>query len=86
MALRNEGLTVEVAVAVDEHELRALPLDFHPDVILCDYRMPAMDGIAAQRILNALYRETPLIFVTGTISEEMAVNALHYGAVDYVLK
>ncbi len=86
MALRSGGVDVEGASAVDEAALRALPRAFVPDVILCDYSMPALDGVDARRILHELYGDAPLIFLTGTLSEPLAVRALRSGAVDYVLK
>jgi diguanylate cyclase (GGDEF)-like protein len=85
-SLRSGGVIVDAATAVDEADLRALPKEFLPDVILCDYSMPMLNGIDAQRILRELYGDVPLIFVTGTLSEPLAVRALEYGAVDYVLK
>jgi diguanylate cyclase (GGDEF)-like protein len=85
-ALSAADLLVDVSVAADEADLRALGHDARPDVILCDQRMPAMDGVAAQRLLNDRYGAIPLIFVTGTLSEALAVKALQRGAVDYVLK
>jgi two-component system, NarL family, sensor histidine kinase UhpB len=62
-------------------------LDNHPpDVILSDYSMPGFDGYAALRIAQEKRPEIPLIFVTGTMGEEVAIETLKSGATDYVLK
>jgi PAS domain S-box-containing protein len=56
------------------------------DLILSDYKLPSFDGLSA---LNAALRvrpEVPFIFVSGTIGEEVAIEALKVGATDYVLK
>ena len=57
-----------------------------PDVILADYNLPGFDGIAALKIARELVPDTPFIFVSGSIGEERAVQALLEGAVDYVVK
>ena len=86
MELRRSGMITQSVVAADEMELRAALATFVPDVILCDFGFPGFDGFAAQRIVREAYPQMPLIFVSGTISEDRAVMALQSGAVDYVLK
>jgi diguanylate cyclase (GGDEF)-like protein len=86
MTLLADGITIDGATAIDEASLRALPKTFVPDVILCDHTMPTLDSADAQRLLREFYGDTPLIIVTGTLSEPLAVAALQSGAVDYVLK
>jgi two-component system, cell cycle sensor histidine kinase and response regulator CckA len=56
------------------------------DIILADYRLPAYDGMAALRLAHERCPETPFIFVSGTMGEEAAIEALTQGATDYVLK
>ncbi len=56
------------------------------DLILADYALPGFDGISALEIAHNLYPDTPFIFVSGTIGEELAIEALKKGATDYVLK
>jgi diguanylate cyclase (GGDEF)-like protein len=86
MELRRAGMVMDSRIAVDEAALRAALRTFIPDVILCDFGFPDFDGFAAQRIVREVHPHTPLIFVSGTISEDRAVLALQSGAVDYVLK
>ena len=59
---------------------------FAPDLILSDYTLPGFQGTAALEIANRKLPDTPFIFVSGTIGEERAIQALKQGAVDYVLK
>jgi PAS domain S-box-containing protein/diguanylate cyclase (GGDEF)-like protein len=56
------------------------------DVILCDFSLPAFDGMTALRIAKEQAPDVPFIFVSGTIGEELAIQALRVGAYDYVLK
>lgn len=56
------------------------------DVILADHVLPAFDGDTALEISRELAPETPFIFVSGTLGEELAVEALRRGAKDYVVK
>ena len=56
------------------------------DVILVDYQLPMYDGMSALRLALTQCPEIPLIFVSGTMGEESAIEALTQGATDYVLK
>jgi diguanylate cyclase (GGDEF)-like protein/PAS domain S-box-containing protein len=57
-----------------------------PDVILSDFALPGFGGMAALQIARQHRPDTPFIFVSGTIGEERAIEALKQGAIDYVLK
>lgn len=57
-----------------------------PDLILSDYALPGFDGYAALDIAKRKAPNTPFIFVTGTMGEEVAIETLKNGATDYVLK
>jgi two-component system cell cycle sensor histidine kinase/response regulator CckA len=56
------------------------------DLILSDYTMPDMDGLSALDLALEKCPDKPFIFLSGTIGEERAVEALKRGAVDYVVK
>jgi len=60
--------------------------EFEPDLILSDFSMPSFDGLSALDLAQARTPETPFIFVSGTIGEDRAIDALKRGATDYVLK
>jgi signal transduction histidine kinase len=57
-----------------------------PDLILSDYSLPGFNGHDALEIAKEKCPETPFIFVTGTMGEEVAIETLKSGATDYVLK
>jgi PAS domain-containing protein len=56
------------------------------DVILSDYSMPGFDGQTALALAREKCPQIPFLFVSGTIGEEAAIEALRNGATDYVLK
>jgi two-component system sensor histidine kinase UhpB len=60
--------------------------DLHPDIILADYSLPSFDGVSALKIAMEKCPDTPFIFVSGALGEEMAIELLKKGATDYVLK
>jgi PAS domain S-box-containing protein len=57
-----------------------------PDLILSDFSLPSFDGLSALAVARQRRPGTPFIFLSGTIGEEVAVEALRNGALDYVLK
>src|SRR6202042_2954848 len=57
-----------------------------PDLILSDFSLPGFDGMAALAIARVEAAGIPFIFLSGTIGEERAIEALKCGAIDYVLK
>src|SRR5208282_3584023 len=56
------------------------------DLILSDCSLPAFDGMSALKIAHAKWPAIPLVFVSGTLGEEQAIESLKSGATDYVLK
>ena len=62
--------------------------ELHPglDLILSDYTMPQFSGLRALELVKASGLLVPLILVSGTIGEDVAVAAMKVGAVDYLLK
>ena len=56
------------------------------DLILADYTLPSFDGLSALKIAQQDWPHVPLIFVSGTLGEEVAIEALKIGATDYVFK
>lgn len=57
-----------------------------PQVILADFSMPGFSGMDALRLARVTAPDVPFIFVSGTIGEERAIEAIRLGATDYVLK
>lgn len=56
------------------------------DLILADYSIPGFDGMAALTLARQHCPDVPFLFVSATIGEELAIDAMHQGATDYVLK
>jgi PAS domain S-box-containing protein len=72
---------------VDTAEAMKCALESRPwDVILADYSLPRFSALAALSILKEVGLDVPLIIISGTIGEELAVNAMLAGADDYLMK
>jgi len=56
------------------------------DIIISDYNLPGFDGLEALEILKKTGLDIPFIIVSGTVGEEIAVEAVLAGAQDYVMK
>lgn len=56
------------------------------DIILSDYKMPHFSGLEALSIYKESGLDIPFIIVSGSIGEELAVEAMKAGAYDYVMK
>ncbi len=90
-----EGLTVllerhsdlhVVGWACNGHEAVAVCRREKPDIVLMDLRMPAMDGIAATRILHSELPQTGIIILTFDEHTEMLESAHKAGGRGYLLK
>lgn len=57
-----------------------------PDLVLSDFTLPEFDALEALHLLRKLKLDVPFILVTGTRSEEVAVECIREGADDYILK
>jgi len=84
--LASGGISCLPRTVADERQFRAALRQFRPHVILSDFTLPAFDGLAALDIAREEAPDIPFIFLSGTIGEERAIEALQRGAVDYVLK
>jgi PAS domain S-box-containing protein len=85
-ALVREFPEVEI-IEVGDPETLAAALDDGPfDLVITDYGLGFTDGFALLDRLKAQWPECPVILCTGTLSEEIAVEALRKGLDDYVLK
>ena len=86
LRLKKDGLHCECLRVEIQERFTAALREFKPDVILSDFTLPQFSGPSALKLARELARDIPFIFVSGTIGEERAIEALHCGAVDYVLK
>ncbi|MFH1196860.1 MAG: response regulator [bacterium] len=84
--LFKEGMEFSITRASNQKEFFSAIDINNFDVILSDNSLPDFDGISALRYSKEHKPQTPFIFVSGTIGEERAVEALRWGASDYVNK
>lgn len=56
------------------------------DLVLCDYQLPQFDAMEALELLRENSGDIPFLVVTGSMSEETAVDCLKRGADNYILK
>lgn len=84
--LESEGVACMVTRIETEVDFRASLEQGSFDLILADYTLPSFDGMSALKIAVDKHPEMPFIFVSGTLDEEVAIEALKIGATDYVFK
>ncbi len=56
------------------------------DVVVSDYSLPSFDAPSAYKVLRARELDLPFIIVSGTVGEDIAVEAMKLGVHDYLLK
>ncbi|MDD5248116.1 MAG: EAL domain-containing protein [Rhodocyclaceae bacterium] len=84
--LRKAGVAF-TALRVDSSAAFIAALDdFKPDIILADYDLQGFDGLRALAIAQEKCPDTPYIFVSGALGEELAEDGIRRGATDYVTK
>ncbi len=86
LELRRAGLSFDGRHAEDRASFAAALREFEPDVVLADYRLPSFTGRDALEMVRGWRADVPVIIVTGTLGDELAVELLKAGAQDYVLK
>lgn len=84
--LARGGIKCEMHRVQTESDFVDALQDIKPDVIISDFSMPEFDGRRALEIAVVRAPETPFLFVSGTIGEQRAIDALRCGATDYILK
>ncbi|MBZ5695803.1 MAG: sigma-54 dependent transcriptional regulator [Acidobacteriia bacterium] len=78
--------TYKIAEAGSASAAREAVSREHPDLILLDLIMPEEDGVAFLRSLRAAGDKTPVLIVSALDTARTAVEALHSGAADYIVK
>ncbi len=84
--LEGEGITCDLARVDNGDDFSSKLQQQNFDLILAEFTLPSFDGISALKHAQEVCPETPFIFVSGTLNEEMAIEALELGATDYVFK
>jgi two-component system cell cycle sensor histidine kinase/response regulator CckA len=81
-----DGVRCEIRLTDCQSSFEAALADGTFDLIIADYRLPGYDGMAALRHALTAQPDVPVILVSGTVSEEVAVKCLQFGATDYLMK
>ncbi len=84
--LRSSGFVLEVVVVHSGVQFAHSITEGPWDLILCDYSVPGYDGRTALKLAKGYVPNVPVIMISSGLSEEEAVNCLHLGATDYLLK
>src|SRR6202163_520414 len=84
--LASDGIMCHVTRGESEADFLAAREQGGLDLILADYPLPSFDGLSALKIAQQNWPHVPFIFVSGTLDEEVAIEALKIGATDYVFK
>jgi diguanylate cyclase (GGDEF)-like protein/PAS domain S-box-containing protein len=85
LRLEDEGFNPQV-VRVETEAAYVAGLDTTPDLILSDWHLPMFSGLRALQVIRARDEDIPFVIVSGAVGEEVAIDAMHQGADDYVLK
>lgn len=80
------GLSFEIDRTVTKDAFAAALASKSYDLILADYVLPSFDGLSALAMARETAPATPFVFVSGTLGEDVVVEALKEGATDYVTK
>ena len=83
-ALQEEGYTTQSADN-GEQGLEKLNL-FLPDLVICDVKMPIIDGIEFLTQAKKKHPHIPIIMLTGHAGLDIAINAMKIGAYDFLTK
>src|SRR6185312_9326905 len=84
--LKKEGLNFKYLIADNREKFIHGLKEFNPDVILCDHSLPQFDSLEAFEVYKELNSEIAFLLVTGSVSEEYAVEMMKKGIDDYLLK
>jgi signal transduction histidine kinase len=85
-ALQGGGVQCEVRWVTNRADFTAALRDGGFDLILADYHLPSFDGTEALNLARVAAPNVPFLFVSGFMGEEVALESLKQGAVDYVFK
>jgi two-component system sensor histidine kinase UhpB len=84
--LKDAGIDFSLKLVDKKDEFIGALKEYRPDLVLSDHSMYQFNSVEALNLFKAFNLAIPFILVTGTVSEEFAVNILKQGADDYLLK
>lgn len=82
---RTEDIEV-IGSASNGEEAIARVKELNPHIVLMDVRMPVMDGVEATRIIHREFPSVQIMMLTTFDNDEYVYEALHDGAIGYLLK
>ncbi|MBL0917140.1 MAG: response regulator [Hydrogenophaga sp.] len=85
-ALQRSQLANEITLVDSLEDFRRELQQGRHDIVLADYHLPGFSGIDAWEIARELQIEIPFVILSGAIGETAAVDAMHRGVSDYLLK
>src|SRR5258707_200249 len=85
-ALEKEVDGFQVVEAASRAAFEALLVEGNYDLVLSDFNILGFEGLQVIDAVHAQHPGVPVLIVTGTGSEEVAVEAMRRGACDYVIK
>ncbi|MFA6599148.1 MAG: response regulator [Ignavibacteriaceae bacterium] len=84
--LEDENINCEITLVSSKSAFQNALAGQEFDLIFSDNSIPTFDGVDALRFAKKVQPNTPFIFFSGTIEEDVAIEAMRWGATDYVLK
>ncbi len=86
--LRGLGVEGRIDVAGDGVEAWQMMQNHNYDIIICDIRMPRMNGLELKKLLRATphFAEMPFLMITGEVSEDMMARVVESKFDGYLLK
>ncbi|KKS69940.1 MAG: Multi-sensor hybrid histidine kinase [Candidatus Magasanikbacteria bacterium GW2011_GWE2_42_7] len=84
--LAKEGILFQSRIVETEANYIKELEEFLPDIIISDYNLPTFSGMEALKIALEKFPQIPFILLTGSISEDTAVECIKAGAWDYIIK
>lgn len=85
-ALKRAGMPCELVLVDTLADFERELTEGRYDLILADYHLPGFNGLDAWQVVRGRGLDLPFVVLSGAIGEEAAVDALHQGVSDYVLK
>ena len=84
--LKRDRWEIEHYVRVDNPEdMRSALDDGDWDLVITDHNMPSFDSQEALKLVRETHSDIPVIIVSGSIGEDLAVAMMKSGAADYIL-
>jgi len=84
--LAEAGLRIDLERVESRPTFRAALVRGGVDLVIADYSLPRIDGVAVLELARELSPGIPVVLISGVMGEDLAVETLKLGATDYVLK